>query len=137
MLISKKAHLNFTHSQVVRQASEKAKGKRKIGSTLKGIGPTYMDKTGRNGLRIGDISSQNFKTRFERLREKHFQLLDEIDADYNNLEIEFLSSIEFLKGSSILIVNIILTKPSKKGKKYLQKVLKELYWILISVLTLS
>ena len=56
-----------------------------------------MDKTGRNGLRIGDISSQNFKTRFERLREKHFQLLDEIDSDYNNLEVEFLSSIEFLK----------------------------------------
>ena len=97
LFISKKAHLILPTHKLLDRASEKAKGKRKIGSTLKGIGPTYMDKTGRNGLRIGDISSQNFKTRFERLREKHFQLLDEIDNDYNNLEVDFLSSIEFLK----------------------------------------
>ena len=61
LLISKKAHLILPTHKLLDAASEKAKGKDKIGSTLKGIGPTYMDKTGRNGLRVGDISSNNLK----------------------------------------------------------------------------
>ncbi|GIR60052.1 MAG: hypothetical protein CM15mP65_26330 [Crocinitomicaceae bacterium] len=124
LFISKKAHLILPTHKLLDRASEKAKGKRKIGSTLKGIGPTYMDKTGRNGLRIGDISSQNFKTRFERLREKHFQLLDEIDNDYNNLEVDFLSSIEFLKRFQHIDSEHYLNKAIKEGKKYLQKELR-------------
>ena len=119
LFISKKAHLILPTHKLLDRASEKAKGKRKIGSTLKGIGPTYMDKTGRNGLRIGDISSQNFKTRFERLREKHFQLLDEIDNDYNNLEVDFLSSIEFLKRFQHIDSEHYLNKAIKEGKKVL------------------
>ena len=119
LFISKKAHLILPTHKLLDRASEKAKGKRKIGSTLKGIGPTYMDKTGRNGLRIGDISSQNFKTRFERLREKHFQLLDEIDTDYNNLEVEFLSSIEFLKRFQHIDSEHYLNQAIKEGKKVL------------------
>ena len=119
LFISKKAHLILPTHKLLDRASEKAKGKRKIGSTLKGIGPTYMDKTGRNGLRIGDISSQNFKTRFERLREKHFQLLDEVDNDYNNLEVDFLSSIEFLKRFQHIDSEHYLNKAIKKGKKVL------------------
>ena len=116
LFISKKAHLILPTQKLLDRASEKAKGKRKIGSTLKGIGPTYMDKTGRNGLRIGDISSQNFKTRFERLREKHFQLLDEIDNDYNNLEVDFLSSIEFLKRFQHIDSEPYLNNAIKEGK---------------------
>ena len=119
LFISKKAHLILPTHKLLDRASEKAKGKRKIGSTLKGIGPTYMDKTGRNGLRIGDISSQNFKTRFERLREKHFQLLDEIDNDYNNLEVDFLSSIEFLKRFQHIDSEHYLNNAIKEGKKVL------------------
>ena len=66
LLISKKAHLILPTHKLLDATSEKEKGKNKIGSTLKGIGPTYMDKTGRNGLRIGDISAINFKERYEK-----------------------------------------------------------------------
>ena len=67
LLISKKAHLILPTHKLLDAASEKAKGKNKIGSTLKGIGPTYMDKTGRNGIRVGDISSNNFEEKYNRL----------------------------------------------------------------------
>ena len=75
LLISKKAHLILPTHKLLDQASEIAKGKQKIGSTLKGIGPTYMDKTGRNGLRIGDIKSPNFNEKYQKLKEKHFNCL--------------------------------------------------------------
>ena len=65
LLISKKAHLILPTHKLLDAASEKAKGKEKIGSTLKGIGPTYMDKTGRNGLRVGDVSDPDFKDKYE------------------------------------------------------------------------
>ena len=97
LLISKKAHLILPTHKLLDKASEKAKGKLKIGSTLKGIGPTYMDKTGRNGLRVGDILSRNFSEKFLRLKDKHFQLLNDIEDDYAIMEKEFLESIEFLK----------------------------------------
>ena len=73
LLISKKAHLILPTHKLLDAASEKAKGKEKIGSTLKGIGPTYMDKTGRNGLRVGDISDPNFKKKYEKLKRKHIR----------------------------------------------------------------
>ena len=75
LLISKKAHLILPTHRMLDAASEAAKGKGKIGSTLKGIGPTYMDKTGRNGLRVGDILSPEFIQRYEALKYKHFGLL--------------------------------------------------------------
>ncbi len=75
LLISKKAHLILPTHRVLDAASEAAKGKLKIGSTLKGIGPTYMDKTGRNGLRVGDILSPNFREKYSQLVEKHKRLL--------------------------------------------------------------
>ena len=67
LLISKKAHLILPTHKLIDAASEQAKGKEKIGSTLKGIGPTYMDKTGRNGIRVGDVSSPKFKEKYEKL----------------------------------------------------------------------
>ena len=88
LLISKKAHLILPTHKLLDAASEKAKGKEKIGSTLKGIGPTYMDKTGRNGLRVGDISSVDFKEKYEKLKQKHVQILNFYDFDYELEELE-------------------------------------------------
>ena len=75
LVISRKAHLIMPTHGLIDAASEQAKGKAKIGSTLKGIGPTYMDKTGRNGLRVGDLESPHFKERYNALREKHIRML--------------------------------------------------------------
>ena len=99
LLISKKAHLILPTHKLLDQASEIAKGKQKIGSTLKGIGPTYMDKTGRNGLRVGDINSDSFTDKYERLKEKHTQLLNssELLGTLDEMENEFLESINYLK----------------------------------------
>ncbi|MFT5668204.1 MAG: adenylosuccinate synthase, partial [Vicingaceae bacterium] len=88
MVISRKAHLILPTHRLLDAASEQAKGKKKIGSTLKGIGPTYMDKTGRNGLRVGDIESANFQDRYNNLKEKHIQLLSQFDFEYDLSEME-------------------------------------------------
>ena len=119
LLISKKAHLILPTHKLLDKASEKAKGKLKIGSTLKGIGPTYMDKTGRNGLRIGDILSRNFSEKFLRLKDKHFQLLNDIEDDYSIMEKEFLESIEFLKRFEHIDSEHYLNNAIKNGKKVL------------------
>ena len=99
LLLSTKAHLILPTHRLLDAASEAAKGKEKIGSTLKGIGPTYMDKTGRNGLRIGDINSPNFKDKYNALVEKHKQLLSFHNFDYTLAEIEadWFKAIESLK----------------------------------------
>ena len=119
LLISKKAHLILPTHKLLDKASEKAKGKLKIGSTLKGIGPTYMDKTGRNGLRVGDILSVNFSEKFLRLKDKHFQLLNDIEDDYAQMEKEFLESIEFLKRFEHIDSEHYINNAIKKGKKVL------------------
>ena len=101
LFISKKAHLILPTHRLLDAASEKSKGKNKIGSTLKGIGPTYMDKTGRNGFRIGDLESEQWKNKYYELTKKHQKLIDfyEVDLDYNleKLHNEFFNSIENLK----------------------------------------
>ena len=104
LLISKRAHLILPTHRVLDAASEAAKGKGKIGSTLKGIGPTYMDKTGRNGLRIGDILSPEFRQRYETLRQKHFGLLAQYDFEYDITEYEqqWLQAVEALKRFSFI-----------------------------------
>ena len=121
LLISKKAHLILPTHKLLDQASELAKGKRKIGSTLKGIGPTYMDKTGRNGLRIGDINSSNFKEKYERLRDKHFQLLKDTEFinNFNEMENEFLDSINYLKNFRHIDSEHYLNDAGKENKKIL------------------
>src|SRR5436190_7639237 len=80
LFISRKAHLIIPTHRLLDAASETLKGKSKIGSTLRGIGPAYMDKTGRNGLRIGDIEAADFMARYERLRAKHVDLLKSLNA---------------------------------------------------------
>ena len=88
LVISKRAHLILPTHRLIDAASEAAKGKNKIGSTLKGIGPTYMDKTGRNGLRVGDIEGADFKEKYNILVEKHKQILAFHNFEYNLGELE-------------------------------------------------
>ena len=108
LFISRKAHLILPTHRLLDAASETAKGKAKIGSTLKGIGPTYMDKTGRNGLRVGDIELADFKERYQALAEKHIEMIDfyKVDLQYNlaEMEAEFFAAIEDLKKSLLFIV---------------------------------
>ncbi len=95
--ISKKAHLILPTHRILDAASEAAKGKSKIGSTLKGIGPTYMDKTGRNGLRVGDIDL-NFRKKYEALKTKHMKLLKQYDYEYTlDEEEKFFEAIEVIR----------------------------------------
>ena len=99
LLLSTKAHLILPSHRLLDAASEAAKGKEKIGSTLKGIGPTYMDKTGRNGIGIGDISLPNFKDKYSALVEKHKQILSHHNFEYDlsSMEPEWFAAIESLK----------------------------------------
>ena len=121
LLLSKKAHLILPTHKILDAASEKAKGKSKIGSTLKGIGPTYMDKTGRNGLRVGDINSSEFKNRYDKLVAKHSRLLDNdfMDFDLDSLEKEWFEGIEVLKSFIHIDSEHYLHQAQKKGKKIL------------------
>ena len=101
LFISRKAHLILPTHRLLDAASELSKGKSKIGSTLKGIGPTYMDKTGRNGIRVGDIEIKSWLDKYRKLANKHQQLIKNLNVDlqYNlaELEKEFFDSIETLK----------------------------------------
>ena len=121
LLISKKAHLILPTHKLLDAASEKAKGKNKIGSTLKGIGPTYMDKTGRNGLRIGDISADNFKERYEKLKRKHIQILNFYDFEYDLLELEekWFASLDTIRKFKHIESEHYLHKSLKTGKNIL------------------
>ena len=121
LLISKKAHLILPTHKLLDAASEKAKGKEKIGSTLKGIGPTYMDKTGRNGLRVGDISAIDFKARYEKLKEKHKQILNFYDFEYEleELETAWFASLATLKSFDHIESEHYIHKALKENKKIL------------------
>jgi adenylosuccinate synthase len=103
--ISRKAHLILPSHRLLDAASEAAKGKKKIGSTLKGIGPTYMDKTGRNGLRVGDIQLSNFKELYTNLVKKHKQLLSgysNFSYELSELETDWFAAIEYLRTLDII-----------------------------------
>ena len=121
LLISKKAHLILPTHKLLDAASEKAKGKDKIGSTLKGIGPTYMDKTGRNGLRVGDISSNNFKEKYEKLKKKHIQILNFYDFEYklDEMESNWFDSLDTLKRFTHIESEHYIHQSIKEGKKIL------------------
>ena len=121
LLISKKAHLILPTHKLLDQASEISKGKHKIGSTLKGIGPTYMDKTGRNGLRIGDIKSPNFHEKYQKLKEKHFNLLKNTNLldGLESIENDFLESIDYLKKFEHIDSEHYLNNASRNGKNIL------------------
>ena len=122
LLISKKAHLILPTHRLLDQASEAAKGINKIGSTLKGIGPTYMDKTGRNGLRVGDILSPKFKEKYDALVEKHIGILKHHEGfEYNLAALEgpFFEGIDLLRSFTCIDSEQFLNKELKAGKKIL------------------
>ncbi len=122
LLISKKAHLILPTHRLLDAASETAKGKDKIGSTLKGIGPTYMDKTGRNGLRVGDIYSPNFKEKYDSLVEKHVGILKHYEGfeyDLSELEGPWMEGIETLRSLIAIDSEHYLNAALKAGKKVL------------------
>lgn len=121
ILISKKAHLILPTHRIIDAASEQAKGASKIGSTLKGIGPTYMDKTGRNGLRIGDILTPDFSERFENLKKKHLLFLKQFDYNYNAQENEELwfKAIEFIKTFNLINGEYCINQYLRDHKKVL------------------
>lgn len=104
ILISKKAHLILPTHRLLDAANEAAAGKGKIGSTLKGIGPTYTDKVSRHGLRIGDILAPDFKDRFTKLKARHTQQIADLhfDCDPDKGEAEWMEAIEFLKGFKLI-----------------------------------
>jgi len=121
LFISRKAHLIIPSHRILDAASEAAKGKSKIGSTLKGIGPTYMDKTGRNGLRIGDIEDEKFHEKYSFLKDKHQTLLKQYDFDYNieENEQEWFDAIEYLKNFKFVDSEHIINELIQKNKTIL------------------
>ena len=121
LYISRKAHLILPTHRLLDAASEAIKGKEKIGSTLKGIGPAYMDKTGRNGLRAGDVEHPDFKKRYDALVDKHKELLAFYNYKYDlaPLEIEFFKGIELLKTMNLIDSEYILNRYLEEGKSML------------------
>ncbi len=123
LLISRKAHLILPTHRLLDAASEASKGKAKIGSTLKGIGPTYMDKTGRNGMRVGDLEFDDWKTKYRALADKHEAIIDfynaEIEYNLAELEAEFCVGVEALKKLTFIDSEEYIFKAQAEGKKIL------------------
>ncbi len=123
LLISRKAHLILPTHRLLDAASEASKGKAKIGSTLKGIGPTYMDKTGRNGLRVGDLELDDWKEKYRNLANKHEAMISfyNVDVQYNLAELEevFFNAVEELKQLQFIDSEQYLSQAQKKGKTIL------------------
>ncbi len=123
ILLSRKAHLILPTHRLLDQASEISKGKAKIGSTLKGIGPTYMDKTGRNGMRVGDLEMDNWKEIFQTLTDKHLKMLRffdlELEFDLEALTKEFFSAVTRLKEMTFIDSEEYLHQAIKANKTIL------------------
>ena len=113
LLISKKAHIILPTHRMLDAASEAAKGKSKIGSTLKGIGPTYMDKTGRNGLRFGDVLAEDFIDRYNKLKSKHVEMLSQYEGfeyDVTEYEKTWMEGIVYLRGFNFIDSEHVVNK---------------------------
>lgn len=121
LYISKRAHLILPTHRALDKASEIAKGNEKIGSTLKGIGPAYMDKTGRNGLRVGDLLDKRFMSQYIKIRLKHQRLLDNYNfqEDISTWEDQFFEAIEFLRSFKIVNGEYFINDHLAAGKKVL------------------
>ncbi|KAA2240624.1 adenylosuccinate synthase [Chitinophaga agrisoli] len=127
LFIAERTHVIVPTHRALDKASETAKGHEKIGSTLKGIGPAYMDKTGRNGLRVGDILSPDFKDKYEKLKAKHMHLLQGYDflaesgilEDVAAWEKDFFTAVDFLKEMNIVNGEYFLNEKLKAGQQVL------------------
>lgn len=121
LFIAERTHLIIPTHRALDKAAELSKGNQKIGSTLKGIAPTYMDKTGRNGLRVGDLLDKNFTTSYIKLRLKHQKLLDNysFSEDITAWEEEFFEALDFLKQLNIVNGEYFVNKQLQDGKRLL------------------
>lgn len=121
LFVAERTHLILPTHRALDKAAELSKGEGKIGSTLKGIGPAYMDKTGRNALRVGDLLDRNFTTNYIRLRLKHQKLLDNynFNEDISAWEEEFFDAIEFLRTLNVVNGEYFVNDAISKGKKVL------------------
>ncbi|MEM9919086.1 MAG: adenylosuccinate synthase [Bacteroidota bacterium] len=122
LLVARKAHLIVPTHRYLDAASETAKGKAKIGSTLKGIGPTYMDKTGRNGLRVGDIMLPNFEELYHNLKDKHLGILKslpDVDFDLEAEENKWLECLEVLRSIPHVDAEYYINQALDQGKTVL------------------
>ncbi|MBN2667802.1 MAG: adenylosuccinate synthase [Bacteroidales bacterium] len=121
LLISKKAHIITPTHRILDAASENAKGNSKIGSTLKGIGPTYMDKTGRNGLRVGDLLDENFIEKYNNLKEKHLILLKQYNFqfDIEPYETQFFEAVKMLLSFKLIDSEFEVDDLIRNNKKIL------------------
>ncbi|WP_044213179.1 adenylosuccinate synthase [Flammeovirga sp. OC4] len=123
ILLSKKTHLIIPTHRLLDAAYEKSKGDQKIGSTLKGIGPTYQDKSARVGLRTGDLFAEDFSAKYDALKAKHIEILKFYDFDYTEqlpeMEKEFFSAVDFLKTMSFVNSEYFVNDALKAGKKVL------------------
>ena len=121
LVIARKAHLILPTHQLLDAASESNMGAGKIGSTLKGIGPTYMDKTGRNGLRVGDTTLPDFMERYEKLKQKHLSMLAHYGEipDFSEKERAFMDAIEFLKSIPHVDSEHLVNQYLEDGKRVL------------------
>lgn len=121
LFISKKATLIVPTHRLLDQAYEKAKGENKIGSTLKGIGPSYVDKISRQGLRVGDILSDNFKDKFRKLVDLHFDILKNHDVQYDwkDLEAQFMDAVSFLKEFKLIDSEYFINEELNNGSSIL------------------
>ncbi|MFM1792092.1 MAG: hypothetical protein RLZZ252_446 [Bacteroidota bacterium] len=122
LLISQKAHLILPTHRILDAASESAKGDQKIGSTLRGIGPTYRDKIGRSGLRVGDILEPDFNSRYQAIVTEHLKLIQFLgftDFDLQSEETKFFSSLEFLKSHQLINSEYFINDCLQQGKKIL------------------
>ena len=121
LFISERTHLILPTHRAIDKASELAKGHEKIGSTLKGIGPAYMDKTGRNGLRVGNLLDKSFTTEYIKLRLKHQKLLDSFNfqEDISSWEEEFFEALDFLRDFKIVNGEYFINKRIQDGQRVL------------------
>lgn len=121
LFISKRASLILPTHRLLDAAYEAAKGDDKIGSTLRGIGPTYQDKIGRLGLRVGDIALSDFNSKYRSLADRHEEILKHLNYEYNleELETEFFKSIEFLKGFNLVDNELLVNKAIDENKTIL------------------
>ena len=121
LYISERTHLILPTHRAIDKASELSKGNEKIGSTLKGIGPAYMDKTGRNGLRVGNLLDKSFTTDYIKLRLKHQKILESLNfhEDISSWEEEFFEALEFLRQFKIVNGEYFINEKIQQGKKIL------------------
>lgn len=122
LFVARKAHLILPTHRLLDKARENAKGKRKIGSTLKGIGPTYMDKTGRNGMRVGDLEHPAFQTKYAELKNKHLQLATlypEVSFDLEAEEKAWLEAVEKLRSLPFVNGEFWINQAINAGKRVL------------------